>query len=258
MVTKAQTLLLLLCLAAGACKSLNRLSHTRGTQFTVKINATKPDSGDIIDRAAKVIENKANAIGLDVEVSHAAESADTLIVKYYGDQPLPAIRETLLTVYRVELKPVANAVFTVTPYTSEESARAHLKAGQEVLPIKESGSRNGHEFLIVQDPAIIDGNDIRDASVLEIGSVNYEIEFTLKPDAAGKFKDWTGRNIKHYLAIVINDEIQSYPVINGEIADQGIIEGRFSKTSAGDIATSLNAGYLPATMTIVDERAFGN
>jgi preprotein translocase subunit SecD len=63
------------------------------------------------------------------------------------------------------------------------------------------------QFL--QDPAIIDGNDIRDASVLEIGSGNYEIEFTLKPDAAGKFKDWTGRNIKHYLAIVINDEIQN-------------------------------------------------
>src|SRR3954468_6959097 len=99
MVTKPLTLLLLVCLVAGGCKTLSRLSRRSGTQFTVKIIATKPDSGDVVDRAAKIIENKANAIGLDIEVSHASEPADTLIVKYYGDQPLQPVRETLLTVY---------------------------------------------------------------------------------------------------------------------------------------------------------------
>jgi preprotein translocase subunit SecD len=80
----------------------------------------------------------------------------------------------------------------------------------------------------------------------------------LKPEAGAKFGDWTNRNIGNYLAIILNDEVQSYPVIKGKITDQGIIEGRFTKSSADDIAQNLNSGYLPATITILTERHIGN
>jgi preprotein translocase subunit SecD len=257
MVTKRALAVFLFCIAFGGCKTLNRVFRTGGTEFTVKVSTSEPNRDEIVAKAAKLIEAKANAIGLDIEVTRNPNVPDTLSVKYYGDQPLQPIRDTLLVIYRLELKKVANSVNTVTPYQDENAAKANLKDGQEVLPIKPDDPSDKKQFLIVEKQAVINGNDIRSARVVERWKGNYAIEFTLKPDAAARFGDWTGRNIKNYLAVVLNDEIQSYPIINGQIFDIGQIEGRFTKSSAEDIAISLNAGYLPATMTIVDEQPFG-
>jgi len=163
-----------------------------------------------------------------------------------------------LTVYRLELKKVANTAIVVRPYSSKETAQADLKEGQEILPVKKVLDPEPESFLIVEKQAVINGEDVRNAAVIERSKNNFTIQFTLKPSAAEKFGDWTGRNIHNFLAIIINDEIQTYPIIKGQIFDTGQIEGAFTKKAADDIVVSLNAGYLPATMTIIDEKPFDN
>jgi preprotein translocase subunit SecD len=224
----------------------------------VQLVATEPsDSNELVEKAVRSIRNKADALGLDVEVSRIASASDQLSVKYYGDSSLAAVRGTLLTVYRLQLnKVVGGGGVLPAVYESEDRARASLKEGQKVLPVKKDFDSQSQRFLIVENETIIDGSGVRSASVNERGAGNYSIAFSLTPTAAVKFGDWTGRNIQNYLAIVINDEVQSYPVIKGQIFDSGQIEGRFSKHEAEDIATSLNSGYIPAKMTIISERPF--
>ena len=67
-----------------------------------------------------------------------------------------------------------------------------------------------------------------------------------------------GRNIGKYLAIVLNDEVKSAPIIKGQIFDSGQIDGRFTKAAAEDLALILKSGYLPATLTLIDESGFEN
>ena len=73
-----------------------------------------------------------------------------------------------------------------------------------------------------------------------------------------KFGDWTGKNINNYLAVVLDKKVQSAAFIRGQIFDSGQISDMFTKASAEDIALSLKSGYLPATMTVLEERQFGN
>jgi len=257
MVTEKLISVLLLCVLVNGCKTLAHLSRSGGMEFTVKVSTEEPNRDEIMARALKLVESKASAIGLDVDVTRSPDSADVLTVKYFGDQPLEPIRKTLLTIDRLEMNKVVTGLNGVAPYKTVESAKAALKDGQKVLPFKSGGVDGEQGFLVVENTPVINGNDIRQATAVEQWKGHYAIEFNLKPDSVGKFKDWSGRNIGNYLAIILNDEILSAPVIKGEMTDSGMIEGRFTKSQAEDLALSLNSGYLPAKMTIIDEKPFG-
>lgn len=256
MVTKKLITTLLLCILVNGCKTLAHLSRAGGTEFTVKVSTDEADRDSIMARAVKLIESKASAFGLDVDVVRAPDVADVLIVKYYGDQPLEPIRKTLLTIDRLEMNKVITGLNGAMPYKTLESAKAALKDGQQTLPFKTDSVEDQQGFLVIENTPVINGDDIRQARAVEQWKGHYAIEFDLKPDSAGKFKDWSGRNIGNYLAIILNDEILSAPVIKGEMTDSGMIEGRFTQTQAKDLALSLNSGYLPARMTIIDEKPF--
>jgi len=55
------------------------------------------------------------------------------------------------------------------------------------------------------------------------------------------------------LAIVLDDQLISAPVINSEIGSRGEITGRFDAKSANKLAAELNAGALPAPLKILAE-----
>jgi len=127
---------------------------------------------------------------------------------------------------------------------------------QEVLPYSEIGNFEQQQFVIVEKTAVITGEDIRDASAYAITEGDYTIMFTLKPESAAKFGDWTSRNVGNYLAIVLDKKVISAPVIRGQIFENGQIDGRFTRESAQDIALALRSGYLPATMKLLEEKTF--
>ena len=68
---------------------------------------------------------------------------------------------------------------------------------------------------------------------------------------AGGPKNPTGRG--RQLAIILDDQLISAPVIQSEIGANGQITGRFDGPSAQKLANELNAGALPAPMKILAE-----
>jgi preprotein translocase subunit SecD len=82
--------------------------------------------------------------------------------------------------------------------------------------------------MIVEKDPIVTGEDIRSANaVSRTGSdFRYQIAFTLKPDGAAKFGEWTARNINNYLAVVLDGKVQSVAYIKTQISDVGEISGR--------------------------------
>jgi len=228
-----------------------------GTEFTVKISTDEVDRKLIVEKAIKAITAKISAIGLDGEVTSVEGSQDEIKVKIYGNQQLEPIRKTLFTVYQLELRKVVKGQLS---YPTQESAQANVKEDQEILPLDRGVEGEPREFYIVEKHPVITGEDIRDAHANKRSGSDsdYEIMFNLRPEGAEKFGVWTETNIGNYLAIVLDKKVQSAPIIKGKITDTGVIEGRFTKASAEDIALSLNSGYLPATMTILDEEHFGN
>ena len=99
------------------------------------------------------------------------------------------------------------------------------------------------------------GDSLREASVspgtgLKAG---YEIDFRLNASGAETFRKLTRDNVGRLLAIILDDELVSAPVINSEIGESGQITGSFSLEEAKRLASDLNSGALPAPLKIMAE-----
>jgi SecD/SecF fusion protein len=90
---------------------------------------------------------------------------------------------------------------------------------------------------------------------------NNQVEVTIQMNQEGA-KTWkrlTGENIGKQIAIVLDDLVYSYPVVNGEIPNgrSSISGGDMTIEEAQDLANILKAGKLPAPARILEEQVVG-
>jgi preprotein translocase subunit SecD len=112
---------------------------------------------------------------------------------------------------------------------------------------------------LVKKRTALTGAYLTDARV-EIDSRYNEpyVSITFDKKGARLFARITRENVKKRLAIVLDNNIYSAPVIQEEIAGgQARITGSFSTDEARDLAIVLRAGALPAPVKIVEERTVG-
>jgi preprotein translocase subunit SecD len=154
-------------------------------------------------------------------------------------------------------------------FSSESEALASyggvLPPGTELVPGR-SETRNaagiqdtGVSWYVLSRAPIVTGRDLR--SAIETRNTNnpgqFQVNFTLSPEAARRFGPFTEANKGRQMAIVLDHRVYSAPVINGRIDDSGLIEGNFSQETAHDLALVLRAGALPASIKYLEERTVG-
>lgn len=84
------------------------------------------------------------------------------------------------------------------------------------------------------------------------------VELVFNRKGARKFSYITGKNINRRLAIVLDNIVQTAPVIRERIqGGSAIIEGIPTIEEAKEIAIILKAGALPAPVKIIEERSVG-
>lgn len=87
----------------------------------------------------------------------------------------------------------------------------------------------------------------------------YVVNFTLSGDGATRFAQLTGANVNKPLAIVLDDRVESAPMINSKIRRRGQIT--MGSTAAMDDARNmeivLKAGALPAPVEIIEKNVVG-
>lgn len=86
-----------------------------------------------------------------------------------------------------------------------------------------------------------------------------EVTIQMNPEGANKWKNLTRDNVGRQIAIVLDDLVYSYPVVNGEIPNgrSSISGGSMSIEEAQDLANILKAGKLPAPARILEEQVVG-
>lgn len=103
------------------------------------------------------------------------------------------------------------------------------------------------------------GEVLKDARVAidsQFGEPYVALEFD---DIGSKlFEQITGANVKKRLAIILDDNVYSAPVIQEKISGgRAQITGRFDMKEASDLAIVLRAGALPAPVKIIEQRTVG-
>jgi len=86
-----------------------------------------------------------------------------------------------------------------------------------------------------------------------------EVSIQMNNEGAKIWKRLTGENIGRQIAIVLDDYVYSYPVVNDEIPSgrSSISGGEMSIEEALDLANILKAGKLPAPSRIMEEAVVG-
>ncbi|MDH3745786.1 MAG: protein translocase subunit SecD [Acidobacteriota bacterium] len=126
------------------------------------------------------------------------------------------------------------------------------------MPIRdEQGETVAEQFYGLEKRSVITGRDLRTARP-GLGEFNQPIvNFFLTPEGGKAFAAATGANVGRSLAIVLDGQVRSAPRINSRIADQGLIEGDFTRQEVEDLSTVLRSGALPAGITYLEERTVG-
>jgi len=223
-----------------------------------------------VEQALKIIESRINAFGVKEPTlqRQGSKTSGQILLQMPGVDDPERVKKLIGAESHLMLMKVAEGSYD---FPTKEAAIASLGGTipptRKILPLTERDDTENTNpqnqpptrWMVLEYPPIVDGSELRDASAYSrTGSQSdYQISFSLKPAGAQKFGDWTGKNIGKYLAIVLNDEVKSAPVIKGQIFDQGTIEGRFTKTSAEDLALTLKSGALPAKIDYQEERTVG-
>lgn len=261
--------LICLLLAVGilsSCTFVNRILNPNFTRITLEVETDSSDSNEVIEQAKNVIASRLYAFGVDFEFDEQKENGKQFSVKIYDTDRFQKVKKFILEEGKLELFEVVSPPnpSPVQTFPTKEGALESLgespPSDQKVLKYADRDSFEASpsdQWIIVKTPAIVEGKDVRDASaVTRTGSESdYQISFSLKPEGAKKFGEWTGKNINNYLAVSLNDEVKSVAFIKSQIFDQGQIDGRFTKETAENLALVLKSGALPVKVNILSEES---
>jgi preprotein translocase subunit SecD len=133
-----------------------------------------------------------------------------------------------------------------------------LPPGTEIAVEKERKTERVINAYLVPVDADINGDFLTDAQVQFDNRVNeWQVTFTWSAEGGQIFGELTEKSIGKPLAIILDGQVYSAPVIRDRISRQGQISGRFSSEEARDLAIVLRAGALPIPVKIEEERTIG-
>jgi preprotein translocase subunit SecD len=131
-----------------------------------------------------------------------------------------------------------------------------LHWGQELLG---RGARTFRRLYVLEDDPFMTGDRLEDAQPQRDPQFNTPlVSFQLNRAGGREFSRFTGQHVGDFLAIVLDGEVMSAPVIRDRIGARGQIElGGSTMAEASDLALVLRAGALPAPLKIMEERTVG-
>lgn len=201
-----------------------------------QLGGQSPD--DAMDGVRDVIERRVNLFGV-AEPLVQIEGGNRLVVELAG------------------IKDVNQAIQLIglTPFLEfrEQRPEAEIKAIEEA---QQKGQRLNEDVF---QPAGLTGQQVKNAQVsFDPNTGQPEVLLNLNSDGAKLFAEITKRNIGKQVAIYLDGQPISIPVVQTEIPDgRAVISGGFNIQEAKDLANRLNAGALPVPITLISQQTIG-
>lgn len=220
--------------------------------LSLKNDAVNQVKEQAILQALEVMKKRLSALGLSKEyIERETPASDRLKLR------IPPIKDTerIMAVIRMggilEFRHVISGPFAA----KEEALNAFsgtLPVDLDILKTNPRGMEPG--YYVVKAYPVITGGDLENAQSSKDQWGGPSVAFTLTSAGAAKFRNYTSKNIGQKLAIVLDNKIESAPVIQDVLSKETVITGRFTIEEAEDMARILNSGALPAPVKILEEK----
>ncbi|MDP2168440.1 MAG: protein translocase subunit SecD [Thermodesulfovibrionales bacterium] len=223
------------------------------------------------DQALETIRNRIDQFGVAEPTIHR-QAENEIVVQLPGvkdpKHAIDLIGKTAQLEFKIvdDVSPAAaDLPSSVAPGEEEgvvEKFKDKIPQGTEILfervVNRESGEVRRSPFLLKKE-TLLTGDLLTDAKVSLSTSYNEPyVSISFNPIGAKMFEELTGANVQKRLAVILDGNVYSAPVIRERIAGgNASIEGSFSMEEAKDLAIVLKAGALPAPVKILQNVTVG-
>jgi SecD/SecF fusion protein len=228
-----------------------------GTSFLVRMDTNglskATDTGSALSQAVEVLRKRVDKFGVAEPVIQP-EGSDRIRVQ------LPGLSDADREEAKIQISKAAFLKFCIVSPTSDEDIKEGIvQPGYEILKRKER-SADGKEMMEVVEVKKrpeMDGSSIKSAVVSRGNLGEPEINFQLDSAGAEKFAQITRENVGRRLAIILDGDLYSAPVIRTPIeTGSGQITGHFDQKEAFELANVLE-NPLRAPLHIEESRDVG-
>ena len=219
------------------------------------------------DREAKIIEDNAVDQGLETIRNRVDEfGVSEPTIQRQGSRriliQLPGITDTKRAKDLIGKTALLEFKLVDDDNSLNDALAGNIPEGDEILYQRNVNEKTGEENktpFLIKKRAVLTGDSLLSAEVrIDQGYNEPYVSITFDKQGARRFREITRENINRRLAIVLDNNVHSAPVIQDEIAGgQAQITGRFALDEARDLAIILRAGTLPAPVVILEERDVG-
>jgi preprotein translocase subunit SecD len=262
----------------------NSVTYGIGREFKKEIEETA------ISKSIEVIRNRIDEFGV-TEPEIVSQGQDRIVVQLPGVKDIERAKDLIGKTAKLEFKFVNDTISPVQSSEWLEKAKAagieykkgerfsdYVKEVNEFLKndlpkaheISFSKTMNKNNEIINLEPYILEsvtsltGDELQEAFVtIDRENNRPEVAINFKPSGAKIFEEVTGNNIGRRLAIVLDGNVYSAPVLQTRISGGsaritlGVGDYNTVMTEARDLALVLRAGALPVELVFEEQRVVG-
>ncbi|UCG14872.1 MAG: protein translocase subunit SecD [Deltaproteobacteria bacterium] len=208
-----------------------------------------------VDQGLETIRNRIDQFGVS-EPDIRTQGENRILIQ------LPGIKDPQRAIDLIGKTAILEFKLVNENKSAEEALRGKVPLGSKIYysrqvdPVTGQVRRNAY---LLKDRTLLTGEYLTNAEVRIDSQFNRPYVAISFDDRGGKiFERLTGEHVKERLAIVLDGNVYSAPVIQDRISGgNAVIEGQFTMEEAKDLAVVLRAGSLPAPVKILEERTVG-
>jgi preprotein translocase subunit SecD len=207
-----------------------------------------------VDQALETIRNRVDQFGV-AEPDISPQGSDRILIQ------LPGIKDPQRALRLIGRTALLEFKLVDDEHSREEALKGRVPEGDIILYQRREEPETGRvrkvPFLL-KEKTLMTGEVLKDARV-QFGDLN-EPYVTLELDSRGAkmFDRITAQNVNKQLAIILDNNVYSAPVIEERISGgRARITGIFSLDEARDLVIVLRAGALPAPVKTLENRSVG-
>ena len=212
-----------------------------------------------LDATRQIVERRVNGLGV-TEAVVQLQGDNRIIVELPGVSDRELALSTIQGTGLLEFVDFSGLGASVPPAGSCILTTAQIEelgASPMCAPTEPGGERRPAQARPDGAPytTVMTGAGLDDAAAVPVGGQaaglgQWEVSFTLNSEGDEVFANFTGTHIQQQMAIVLDGEVISAPVIQARISGTGQITGNFTRQEAESLAIQLKYGALPIPLEV--------
>jgi len=241
--------------------SLRQLSDQAQANKTTTAAPAQQAADTTATAAATVADSAKQAAPAEAKPATTAKRDTRTLAQLIGFDELARVQGGTPIVGYVSSVDTAAVNAIIKSPVAKSILPADLKLAWTVKPEMMQGGREAFQLIAlrtVNQQPVLNGDVVTRATSEFDNLQGQVVSMTMNDEGARQWSRITGQNVGKAIAIVLDDQVYSFPNVNAQIdGGRSQISGKFSVEEANDLANVLESGKMVARVNIASESVIG-